>query len=167
VAPMPHRESPPAANRGASTTTGREVDTKNSSLYRRQDGYTAPTVEDRGVSQAIGPGGGRVSDYSEASQQVCWSEVRAFVLLKLDLVGDWPMVGSPAWCLLDDRDRVKWASLLDAAQHWALRVEYFQQVQCDASHEISAAFDWARWSRIRQTHGEWHAARPWLKRVSR
>ncbi|MGV0718537.1 DUF2742 domain-containing protein [Mycolicibacterium sp. XJ662] len=90
--------------------------------------------------------------------------MHAFVLPRLELVGDWPMVGSPAWCDLDDRDRVKWASVLDAAQHWALRVEYFQQVECDASHAISAAEDWAKHARIIRNRAEWFAARPWLNR---
>jgi hypothetical protein len=65
--------------------------------------------------------------YALASQQTSWSDVHAWVLPKLHLVEDWPMVGSPAWCQLGDRDLAKWAAVLDAAQHWALRIETCQQ----------------------------------------
>ena len=45
---MPHKESPPAANRGASTITGQVVDAgPHSSLYRPEDGYVAPSADDR------------------------------------------------------------------------------------------------------------------------
>lgn len=83
------------------------------------------------------------TDYSRRSQQVSWSDVHAFVLRRLQTVGDWPTAGSPAWCDLDDDSRTKWASLLDAAQHWILRIEYFQTVEAEASSEMSAALDWS------------------------
>jgi len=102
--------------------------------------------------------------YELASQQVSWSEVHGFVLPKLQKVGDWPMAGSPAWCLLDDRDPVKWASVLDAGQHWALRVEYFQTVEAEASSDISAAEDWSKIARIIKNRSDYFAARPWLNR---
>lgn len=92
----------------------------------------------------------RPTTYALASQQVSWSDVHAFVLRRLRTVADWPMVGSPAWCELADPDRVKWASLLDAAQHWALRVEHCQQVEADASSDISAAENWS--AVARQVH---------------
>lgn len=57
-------------------------------------------------------------------------------------VDDWPLAGTPAWCQLDDDDPVKWAAILDAAQHHALRLETCQQQRCDAAHELSAAADW-------------------------
>ena len=76
------------------------------------------------------------------------------------------MVGSPAWCQLGDREPVKWASVLDAAQHWALRVETCQQAECEASRTISAAVDWLAVARIAKRHSDFYAARPWLKRVS-
>lgn len=102
--------------------------------------------------------------YASVSQQVSWADVHSFVLPKLQLAGDWPLVGSPAWCELEDRDRVKWASLLDAAQHWALRLEHFQQAECEASHDISAAEDWALIARIIKDRTEFFRARPWLNR---
>lgn len=99
-----------------------------------------------------------------SSQQVSWSDVHQFVLPKLIKVGDWPMLGSPVWCDLDDRDPIKWASVLDGGQHWALRVEYLQQVECEAAHEISAAEDWTAIANFIKGRTDYFAARPWLNR---
>jgi hypothetical protein len=81
-------------------------------------------------------------DYAIASQQVSWVDVHEFVLPKLQAVGDWPMVGSPAWCDLGGSDPIKWAALLDAAQHWALRLEACQTARAEASRDVAAAADW-------------------------
>jgi hypothetical protein len=104
--------------------------------------------------------------FALTSQQVSWLAVHDFVVPKLRLVGDWPMVGSPPWCELDDRDRVKWASLLDASQHWALRIEYFQQAQCEAAQAISAEYDWSGIAAQTKNRAEFFAARPWMRRCS-
>ena len=104
--------------------------------------------------------------YALSSQQVSWLSVYDFAVPKLRLVGDWPMVGSPLWCHLDDRDQIKWASILDAAQHWALRVEHFQQADCEASRVISAAADWSALAARIRDEREFFCARPWLKRVA-
>nr|WP_231382712.1 DUF2742 domain-containing protein [Mycobacterium simiae] len=61
----------------------------------------------------------------------------------LDQVNDWPMAGTPAWCSLAHDDPRKWAALLDAAQHFALRVETCQVAECLASRAVSAAASWA------------------------
>lgn len=108
--------------------------------------------------------GGDGMTYELASQQVSWSDVHEFVLPKLRKAGDWPLAGSPAWCDLDDSSRIKWAALLDASQHWVLRVEYFQQAEGEASHEISAAEDWSTISRMIKGRADYFAARPWLNR---
>lgn len=102
--------------------------------------------------------------YALSSQQVSWSDVHAFVLPKLARAGDWPMLGSPDWCGLSDRDPVKWASVLDGGQHWALRIEYLQQVECEASHEIAAAEDWAAIARCIKSRTDYFSARPWMNR---
>lgn len=102
--------------------------------------------------------------YALSSQQVSWSDVHQFVLPKLVKVGDWPMIGSPVWCGLDDRDPIKWAAVLDGGQHWALRVEYLQQVEADASSEISAAENWSAIANAIKGRNEYFAARPWLNR---
>ena len=41
------------------------------------------------------------------STQVNWLTVHEHVTPLLELVGSWPLVGSPAWCALDERDPVK------------------------------------------------------------
>ena len=78
--------------------------------------------------------------------------------------GVWPAAGTPAWCDLPDDDPAKLAALLDAAQHWALRVETCQAAQCEASRDISAAYDWAALSVWLRRHREFYAAHPYLKR---
>lgn len=102
--------------------------------------------------------------YALSSQQVSWSEVRAFVEPLLAAVGEWPMPGSPAWCALDEHDPVKWASLLDAAQHWALRLEHFQQAECEASQDVSAACSWAAIARRVRDRREFEREHPWARR---
>jgi hypothetical protein len=80
-------------------------------------------------------------------------------------VQDWPLLGSPQWCALADRDPAKLAAVLDGGQHWALRLETNQQARADASHEVSAAADWSAVAREIKQHNDFHAARPWLRRV--
>jgi hypothetical protein len=104
--------------------------------------------------------------YALASQQVSWLAVHDFAVPRLRKVEDWPMIGSPAWRALDDRDPVKWASVLDAAQHWALRVETGQQAECEASRAISASEDWLKVARIAKRRADFCSARPWLRRRS-
>ncbi|WP_081662240.1 DUF2742 domain-containing protein [Mycobacterium simiae] len=77
------------------------------------------------------------------SQQASWWSVHEFVTAVLDQVNDWPMAGTPAWCSLAHDDPRKWAALLDAAQHFALRVETCQVAECLASRAVSAAASWA------------------------
>ncbi len=76
------------------------------------------------------------------------------------------MAGTPEWCNLDDDDPRKTAALLDAAQHWALRVETCQQARCDASHAVSGAVDWSALAREINQRTDFYAARPWLKRAA-
>jgi hypothetical protein len=99
------------------------------------------------------------------SQQVSWWSVYEFVTAHLQ-ADHWPMIGSPAWCALDDDDPVKWAAILEAAQHWALRVEGCQQAMADAAGEISAAADWSAIARSARVREDFHSSRPWLKRVA-
>ena len=101
-----------------------------------------------------------------SSQQVSWFEVHEFVEPFLDVAGAWPMAGSPEWVALGSDDPVKLAALLDAAQHWALRVETYQQALADASRDISAAEDWSGVAREIKGRKEFYAAKPYLKRVA-
>ena len=75
------------------------------------------------------------------------------------------MAGTPAWCALADDDPAKLAALLDAAQHWALRVDICQQAQCEAGHAVSAAADWSEIARRYYVRECFEAEHPWARRV--
>lgn len=100
------------------------------------------------------------------SQQVRWLSVHRFVAPALAQAQPFPMVGTPAWGALDDVDPRKWAAVLDAAQHWALRVENCQQAYADAGSEISVAANWSQIAQHIRNEREFFAARPWMRRVS-
>jgi hypothetical protein len=99
------------------------------------------------------------------SQQVSFWSVHTFVAGALGQVADWPMVGTPAWCDLGPHEPAKWAAILDAAQHWALRVETCQEAHAEASRAISDGEDWTTISREINRRNDFYAARPWLRRV--
>ena len=101
-----------------------------------------------------------------SSGQVSWWSVHLHVVPALVSVGSWPMVGTPAWCQLDDGDPAKTAALLDAARHWALRIDTLQAAQCEASRAVSAAEDWSAIAAHIKDRREFYAERPWLKRVT-
>jgi hypothetical protein len=82
------------------------------------------------------------ADALTASRQVHWWSVHEFVEPLLAQVGRWPMLGCVSWCQLDDTDPTKWAALLDAARHHALRVDGAQTAMAEASHAIAGAADW-------------------------
>jgi Protein of unknown function (DUF2742) len=98
-----------------------------------------------------------------SSQQVSWWSVHQFVVAHLQ-VKHWPMIGSPDWCEQDDDDPAKLAAVLDAAQHWALRIETCQQADADAGGEISAAADWSHIAQYIRDERDFYATHPWLKR---
>ena len=100
-----------------------------------------------------------------SSQQASWWSVREHVAPLLADVGTWPMVGTPAWCALDDDDPAKLAALFDAAQHWALRVETCQQALCEASRAVADTADWSSIGREIQNRAKLCRQRPWLKRA--
>jgi hypothetical protein len=77
------------------------------------------------------------------SAAVSWWEVHEWVQPYLDAAGPVPTAGTPQWCGLDDTDPRKLVALLDAAQHWALRMETTQAAMAETSHDISAAADWS------------------------
>jgi hypothetical protein len=107
-----------------------------------------------------------VTGPASSSQQMSWWDVHEYVTAVLEHTGSWPMAGTPEWCALADDDPAKTAALLDAAQHWALRVETCQVAECEASHAVSAGTDWGAIAQHVKDHNEFYAARPWLKRVS-
>ncbi|OBB46774.1 hypothetical protein A5752_25355 [Mycobacterium sp. 852002-51961_SCH5331710] len=95
-----------------------------------------------------------------------WWSVHTYVAPLLESAGSWPMAGTPEWCNLDDDDPRKWAALLDAAQHHALRMETAQEHQCAASRDVAAAADWTVIARKTRDRNEFYTQLPWLKRVS-
>ena len=76
------------------------------------------------------------------SHTVDWWSVHLYAEPTLTEVGSWPMVGTLAWQHLPTGDPAKLAAVLDAARHWALRIENNQTAMAEASREISAAADW-------------------------
>lgn len=98
------------------------------------------------------------------SQQVSFWSVHTFVQRYLDSAGDFPMCGSPAWCLLPDDSRQKWAALLDFAQHHALRAESAQEERAAASRAVAASVDWTQISREIRQRSAFRAAHPWSRR---
>jgi hypothetical protein len=97
-----------------------------------------------------------------SSQQVCWWPVHEFA--QRECVPGHPMVGTPAWCELADDNPAKLAACVDAAQHWALRVETCQQAECQASRAISASADWSAIGRRIRQRAQFFADKPYLKR---
>jgi len=102
-----------------------------------------------------------------SSQQVSWWTVHEYVVPVLARAAPWPMAGTPEWCALDDGDPVKTAAALDAAQHWALRVETCQEAECAAAREVSQAGDWSAIAKEVLIRRAFYTHRPWLKRVSK
>jgi Protein of unknown function (DUF2742) len=100
------------------------------------------------------------------SRQVNWWQVHLAVAPLLEAVEDWPMVGTQQWCELDDDDPRKLAALLDAAQHWALRVDTCQEAYADAGSAIAAAAPWSRIAQYLRAEREFYAAHPWMKRAA-
>lgn len=98
------------------------------------------------------------------SQQVSFWSVHEFVQRYLDTAGEFPMCGSPAWCLLPDDSREKWAALLDFAQHHTLRVEVAQEQRAEASRAVAASADWGQVGREVNQRAEFRAAHPWSRR---
>ncbi|WP_283605012.1 DUF2742 domain-containing protein [Mycolicibacterium poriferae] len=102
-----------------------------------------------------------------SARHVNWWAVHETVQAILDQVnGDWPMAGTPAWCSLTHDDPRKWAALLDAAQHWALRVENNQSALEQAGEAISAAEDWSAIAQAKLKRERWEETHPWARPIS-
>lgn len=101
------------------------------------------------------------------SRQVSWWSVHEFVLPLLEQADEWPMAGTPEWCLLDAEDPLKWLALLDAARHHALRVETAQEALADAAKEISIDYDWRAIANEIFQRRSFYTARPYLERISK
>jgi hypothetical protein len=81
------------------------------------------------------------------ARSVNWLTVHRLVQPILNRVDRWPMAGTPAWVELAYDDPAKWAAVLDAGRHWALRIDCEQEARAEASKAVSAAADWAAVSR--------------------
>ena len=101
-----------------------------------------------------------------SARAVSWWNAHLFVARWIEDVGAFPLIGSVEWQQLADDAPRKWAAILDAAQHWALRVETAQQAECQASHAISGAADWPAIASHIRDRRQFYAERPWLKRVA-
>ena len=102
---------------------------------------------------------------SNSSQSVRWWAVHQHVLPLLEEAASWPMLGTPAWEQLPDDSAQKLAAMLDAARHWALRLETNQQNFADASRDVCSSADWASIARTVQRVGQFREARPWMNGV--
>lgn len=84
------------------------------------------------ISQAI----------SAASRQVDWWSVYTWSRQFLANAGDFPQAGTPAWGALDNDDPRRLYGVLEAAQHWTVRLDALQQdvpgnVNLDAAAHIA------------------------------
>jgi hypothetical protein len=126
---------------------------------------TNAEAETTTIQQSREPHLSRSEEVRIESRQVSWWSVHVFVEQRLESAEAWPLLGTPAWCLLDDDDERKFSALLDAAQHWALRIETCQEAAAEASHDVSGAADWSSIAAANYQHASFYEARPWLKRV--
>jgi hypothetical protein len=104
--------------------------------------------------------------HPNGSQQVSWWSVHVFVTALVAQCESLPHAGTPAWCALSDDDPRKLLALAAAGEHHVLRMETAQQARAEASRAVSAAADWAAVGRELKGIRAFHAARPWLRRVS-
>jgi hypothetical protein len=125
-----------------------------------------PTIDPRREDRNTDPSGSSSDSAAVSSQQVNWWTVVEFTAPLLETVRSWPTLGTPEWCALPDDHPAKLAALLDAARHWALRVETCQQAACEASRAIAAAENWSAIAQEVRDRNEFHALFPWMKRVS-
>jgi hypothetical protein len=124
---------------------------------------TGPTHNLSTAKSATHPCNGKTSEPC-VSQAVSWWSAHEFVEPVLARVGSWPMVGSVEWCQLPDDDPAKIASIFDAAQHWALRVETAQEQMAEASRAISAAADWGEIAQRNKDLADFRRDHPWAPR---
>lgn len=89
-----------------------------------------------------------------ASQQVCWFEVYAFVSERLAGIASWPTAGTTAWAAMPDDDPRKLAAILEAGVHWALRIDAEQEALAQAQLDVSSAADWSAIASSNRRHAD-------------
>ncbi|WP_052066182.1 DUF2742 domain-containing protein [Rhodococcoides fascians] len=81
------------------------------------------------------------------------------------LLGDIPVLGSPAWVDIPNGD-VRWRhSVVAAGYRWAAREWLEQDARIEASHELSESRDWSAVARSIRQRNEYLAANPWARRT--
>lgn len=93
---------------------------------------------------------------------VSWLSVHLWVSDRI--TPGFPMAGTPAWCLLPDDNPLKLSAVLDAGQHWALRIEGNQEALAEASKAIAGAADWRSVANELSGLHAYRAANPWSRR---
>lgn len=101
-----------------------------------------------------------------SSQYVRWLAVHRWVTPLLEAVQSWPMAGTAEWSQLPDDDPRKWAAVLDAGQHWALRIENNQTARAEASMAVSGAADWAAIGRANHRRADAIRSGAYIERAS-
>ena len=96
------------------------------------------------------------------SRAVAWWPVHIYVEARL--VADAPLLGTPAWCALDDNDPAKLSAVLDGGQHFALRLDAAQEAAAEASQAVSAAVDWRAVAQEWMQLQAFRTANPWARR---
>ncbi|WP_206499117.1 DUF2742 domain-containing protein [Rhodococcus sp. KRD175] len=80
------------------------------------------------------------------------------------LLGDIPILGSPAWVDIANDD-VRWRhSVVAAGYRWAAREWLEQDARIEASRELSVSRDWSAVSRSIRQRNDYLAANPWARR---
>lgn len=102
--------------------------------------------------------------YANTSRQVSWLTVHEFVQPHIEAAGPFPVVGTVAWQLLPATDPGKWAALLDAAQHYALRLDIEQEAAIEAGQAISRSQNWSAIAQRNLIRQAFYEQRPWLRR---
>lgn len=101
-----------------------------------------------------------------SSTEVSFRVVHDFVRRLIGHLTDIPLLGTPAWCELDDDDERKLAAVLDGGQHHALRLELNQTARAEAGSDVAGAADWKAIAQEAAELAAFRKANPWSKRVA-
>lgn len=80
------------------------------------------------------------------------------------LLGEIPVLGSPAWVDIPDDDRRWRDSVVVAGYRWAMAEWLRQDAENQASKELSGSADWSAVAARMRQHAEYLAANPWARR---
>lgn len=104
-----------------------------------------------------------------ASRQVSWHPVYEYINRLRRCTGaldvSAPLLGTPAWCDLNDDHPGKLAAVLNAAEGAAYTANVEQTALGEASKAVSCAADWSAIARRNRERADFIAANPWARRV--